>query len=308
MTWTPVGPAFSDLTGVQNVPWADSTDPPNPPAPTPSFDDPPWHTAARLLTGTFSPGATPGFASGSNGTVFTSMGTSTTHGGISDFIPLVAGENAIVRTDFIPTMFHPADYNRDGTVNAGDYPVWRNNKGTSGPDGDGTGPVGVPDGMVDLLDYSFWKLHYGTVGPGTGSGSGGAIAGLAVPEPQSAALLAMGIAAAALRRARSWPARGRTAQKRHFRRGGTDEMAGLPAARHTGHVPERAGFCRVSVAPDGNYEKTDFRRGNCLTAWKWPNIMPQGSARGCDRTDWGDLRVYSSEVCQFAEISELSAR
>ena len=65
----------------------------------------------------------------------------------------------------------PADYNRNGVVDAADYVVWRKMLGTSGllpfagADGDG-------DGMVDPDDHSVWTAHFGeTLPPGAGSGS-----------------------------------------------------------------------------------------------------------------------------------------
>jgi hypothetical protein len=73
----------------------------------------------------------------------------------------------------------PGDYNQDGTVNAADYTVWRNNLGsaTSLPN-DNTAGVGQDD-------YARWKMHFGeTAGSGSGIGSNAA-----VPEPASATLL-----------------------------------------------------------------------------------------------------------------------
>jgi T5SS/PEP-CTERM-associated repeat protein len=67
----------------------------------------------------------------------------------------------------------PGDYNQDGTVNAADYTVWRNNLGslTALPN-DNTAGVGEDD-------YARWKMHFGeTAGSGSGIGSNAA-----VPEP-----------------------------------------------------------------------------------------------------------------------------
>jgi fibronectin type 3 domain-containing protein len=57
----------------------------------------------------------------------------------------------------LPTL--EGDYNRDGAVNAGDYTVWRDARGTfvpafSGADGSG-------DGYVDPSDWDLWKANYG---------------------------------------------------------------------------------------------------------------------------------------------------
>ena len=47
----------------------------------------------------------------------------------------------------------PGDYNGNGSVDPGDYVVWR--KGSIAADG--TGPSGTPDGIVDALDYDYWR-------------------------------------------------------------------------------------------------------------------------------------------------------
>jgi hypothetical protein len=80
------------------------------------------------------------------------------------------------------------DYNQDGTVNAADYTVWRNNLGspTALPNDDSPG-VG-PD------DYDRWKDHFGE---SAGSGASASI-DAAVPEPSAlvlftGALLALGL-------------------------------------------------------------------------------------------------------------------
>ena len=73
--------------------------------------------------------------------------------------------------------------NHDGTVNAADYPIWRDNRGAP----DETALNNNGDGLngVDQADYVLWKNNYGAA-----AGAGG---GAAVPEP-SAALLLVGLA------------------------------------------------------------------------------------------------------------------
>jgi hypothetical protein len=174
-----IGPMFNTLTNVQNVPWAITPTMPG------IFDTPEWATAATFLTGTFIAGQTPGFYSlqSSTGFVFSSVGTPTMAGPLLHVSPLTS---TIVRTN-LPTTMGDADYNNDGFVNAADYTVWRNTVGTAGPDADGTGPGGVPDGIVDQLDFQFWKDHYGETVPGSGAVSGDSN----VPEPATALLLAL---------------------------------------------------------------------------------------------------------------------
>ncbi len=178
LTSISIGPHFSSLSGVSNVPWAATPD---------VFGDATWNSAAKLLAGSFGTGATPAFFSGpgqsNSGTILSSLGTSTTSGSItSDSI------NAIVRSNLIATTAD-ADYNGDGIVNAADYTVWRNMLGQTGTnlaaDGAGPGGPGVPDGLVDRLDYDFWKASFGQTVPGSGSGIGAGVA--AVPEASSLA-------------------------------------------------------------------------------------------------------------------------
>ncbi len=55
------------------------------------------------------------------------------------------------------------DFNNDGSVDAADYTVWRDNYGATGLSplaGDGDG-----NGVVDDLDYQLWRLNYGRTSP-----------------------------------------------------------------------------------------------------------------------------------------------
>jgi hypothetical protein len=84
------------------------------------------------------------------------------------------------------TAMVPGDYNRNGTVDAADYVVWRkmlNQMVTPGSGADGTGPAGEPDGVVNTLDYDFWRSQFGS--PAAGSGA----ASVAVPEPSVLAVV-----------------------------------------------------------------------------------------------------------------------
>jgi sulfur carrier protein ThiS len=80
--------------------------------------------------------------------------------------------------------FVPGDYNEDGTLNAADYVVWRNNlgNGTSLPNDDTTG--------VGLGDYDRWVSNFGaTVGAGDTAN-----ANQIIPEP-TAVWLALAVVA-----------------------------------------------------------------------------------------------------------------
>jgi hypothetical protein len=82
------------------------------------------------------------------------------------------------------------DYNRNGTVDAADYVVWRNTIRQTGfglpADGDG-------NLLVDAEDYSLWKARFGlTAGPAAAIGS--TLFGY-VPEPTAGAMIVVGILA-----------------------------------------------------------------------------------------------------------------
>jgi hypothetical protein len=87
------------------------------------------------------------------------------------------------------------DFNKDHVVDAADYTVWRNSLDATGyhlaADGNG-------DGKVDAADYDVWKSHFGETWSATGGGAGA----LAVPEPATAALVALGCLFISVRRIR----------------------------------------------------------------------------------------------------------
>ncbi|MEX2169671.1 MAG: hypothetical protein WD851_10190 [Pirellulales bacterium] len=80
------------------------------------------------------------------------------------------------------------DYNENGTVDAADYTVWRDQFGTLVEEG--TGPDGNNNGFVDSFDRLIWQEYFGDTNL--------ELASLPVPEPASialaiAALLAIGV-------------------------------------------------------------------------------------------------------------------
>lgn len=81
----------------------------------------------------------------------------------------------------------PGDYNRDGTVDAADYLVWRKAQGTTMqlPNDNGIG------GIVGLAQYNLWRSAFGTSGGGAGSGSQ---FGATVPEPASGLMAIIAVA------------------------------------------------------------------------------------------------------------------
>lgn len=85
----------------------------------------------------------------------------------------------------------PGDYNQNGTVDAADYVLYRNNAGTTNmlPND----PIG---GTIGTAQYDQWRAHFGQT---AGSGSSSALPlpssvfGTAVPEPLSLTLLFWGV-------------------------------------------------------------------------------------------------------------------
>jgi hypothetical protein len=60
-----------------------------------------------------------------------------------------------------PTEHLLGDFNRDGTVDSGDYVVWRRYAGMTVPAG--TGADGNGDGVVNDADWQLWKSQFGMV-------------------------------------------------------------------------------------------------------------------------------------------------
>jgi hypothetical protein len=79
------------------------------------------------------------------------------------------GSSQSLRITVVPFSL-PGDFNNDGSVDAADYVIWRNNAGTQ-------------------AGYDLWRSHFGQTG---GSGSA-ATANAAVPEPATAVALIAGI-------------------------------------------------------------------------------------------------------------------
>jgi DNA-binding beta-propeller fold protein YncE len=105
------------------------------------------------------------------------------------------GNDRVQVWQIVPEPSPPGDYNYDGTVDAADYTIYRDNLGsTTDLRADGTGPGGVPDGIVDQLDYDFWVANFGNT---SGSGS---LSDATVPEPATALLIIMASVAVCLRR------------------------------------------------------------------------------------------------------------
>jgi hypothetical protein len=69
------------------------------------------------------------------------------------------GAGTYVRRQVIkPPLFVAGDYNRNGSVDAADYVVWRN---TIGQTGSALAADGDNDLDIDQDDYAEWKNHFG---------------------------------------------------------------------------------------------------------------------------------------------------
>nr|WP_261361263.1 esterase-like activity of phytase family protein [Aeoliella straminimaris] len=94
--------------------------------------------------------------------------------------------NTVVAFQAIPSTCElTGDYNCSGVVDAEDYQVWRDTFGSTEvlfADGNG-------EGMVDIADYPVWRNHLG-------ASVSSSTLGASVPEPTTAELLALMMAAA----------------------------------------------------------------------------------------------------------------
>jgi hypothetical protein len=92
----------------------------------------------------------------------------------------------------------PGDYNNNGTVDAGDYVLWRKYQGTTQ-----VLPNDPTGGTIGSTQYTTWRSQFGQP-PGSGSGASGS-ASAAVPEPATLVLLLIILVAAdcRLRRGRT---------------------------------------------------------------------------------------------------------
>jgi hypothetical protein len=81
------------------------------------------------------------------------------------------------------------DYNKNGTVDAADYTLWRKTFGSVGPN---LPADGFPDGFIDEYDYDVWREAYGNHN-GSGAGNGWSLL-TSVPEPTTIVSIAIAVA------------------------------------------------------------------------------------------------------------------
>jgi hypothetical protein len=80
----------------------------------------------------------------------------------------------------------PGDYNKNGTVDAADYVVWRNTLGLTGPN---LAADGNANNEIDVGDFDVWRAHFGQ----TDSEGIGASSDQVVPEPAAVVLNVFGL-------------------------------------------------------------------------------------------------------------------
>jgi hypothetical protein len=85
---------------------------------------------------------------------------------------------------YTPTL--TGDYNKNGTVDAADYVLWRNSLNSMG---DGLPADGNGDNKVDNADYQLWRANFGKTG--TAGAGNGSFTVLTVPEPAAAGFVAI---------------------------------------------------------------------------------------------------------------------
>ena len=107
---------------------------------------------------------------------------------------VTVGPTQVALSSFLIAAISPGDYNSDGIVDAADYVVWRNSLGQLGSQlpADGNG-----NNEIDAGDYDVWRANFGR------TAATGPLAGLNLPEPQSAAILLV-VISATFGRGRRW--------------------------------------------------------------------------------------------------------
>jgi hypothetical protein len=84
------------------------------------------------------------------------------------------------------------DFNKDGTVDAADYVLWRKTLNQTGTESNHPNADANHDFLVDADDYSAWAAHFNSPsGNNSGSGGNASVAPSTVPEPATWMLAAL---------------------------------------------------------------------------------------------------------------------
>ena len=101
---------------------------------------------------------------------------------LSFFISFLDGSRLLGTVEYMSSVIEDADFDSDGDVDGADFLTWQRGFGMTGAsqaDGDANN-----DTNVDGTDFGIWEDQFGT------GGSGG-LAGSAVPEPSTLAILGL---------------------------------------------------------------------------------------------------------------------
>lgn len=172
------------------------------------------------------------------------------------------------------------DYNRNGTVDAADYTVWRDTLGSTID----LRADGNANQMIDVGDYTAWKTNYGN----TSGGSGGAANQSAtVPEPRGLMLVTLALVATAVGHTR--------------RRQATTESAWLRWSVVRLMMAATAATVSVRVA-DAELIGNSF---NVNPLWQGnDNILPQGDPNKA-RDDFNNYGYNSVTRNAFGSTGEI---
>lgn len=154
----------------------------------------PWVNAVKVAThdrGTnsdysfYNPTSHPFFDQDSGRLIYFEGSYTTSFSGNSNPTPLYDYNQIMYRLDLglIPNLFArlAGDYNRDGSVDAADYVVWR----TAMSDDTNLAADGSGNGVIDAADYDVWRAHVGATAAAEGMAIG------VVPEPRVVFLAGM---------------------------------------------------------------------------------------------------------------------
>jgi hypothetical protein len=113
------------------------------------------------------------------------------------FVGAIASTSTVEIARAIPPVSCHGDYNDDGSCDAVDYTLWRNNLGTLN-----FLPNRLHSGSIVEADYEAWKTNYGSTLAGGGSIAVHPGRAFGVPEPASYTLALLAAIGIALRRSR----------------------------------------------------------------------------------------------------------
>jgi hypothetical protein len=197
------------------------------------------------------------------------------------------------------TSFLLGDYNRNGTVDAADYVVWRNSVGQTGAGLDADGDA---SGTIDAGDYNLWRAHFGQNAGSSASIASFATAKPAVPEPASAWLTLLGgVIALAIDRSRHRKPHG---PWRTIEAGAMAAVYGKTAHPKQSETCHCSGLVNVSIASAirGALIRASFKAGDFFL--ELVNSLLKGAQRQLSDMIVGRSRLlgFRAKLLQFLEF------